>query len=224
MSSEENKRSTNRSRTPHSKQFLDYISSGWQETSEATVEQHEVASYAASRRAKVAQKFSGKLLKIEAGAPKTRSNDTEYRYRPHSAFAHLTGWGSQTVPDSVLIIDSRYGKKEILFLRPTAGKESDEFFANPAIGEFWVGQRPTLKQVSDLLGIETRDLATLDAYLGSDKPITLSDPGLEEFVSELRLIKDDFEIAELRKAVDSSIRGFEDIVRALPGAIGREKR
>jgi Xaa-Pro aminopeptidase len=88
----------------------------------------------------VASKFPGKVLVIEAGAPKTRSNDTEYRYRPHAAFSHLTGWGSRTVADSVLVIDSRDTAKEILFLRPTAGKDSDEFFANSAIGEFWVGK------------------------------------------------------------------------------------
>ena len=208
-----------RSRTPHSKEFLDYISSGWATNAPAKVATDVVAPFAKIRRASVAAAFPGKVLVIEAGAPKTRSNDTEYRYRPHAAFAHLTGWGSRTVADSVLVIDTK-ANKEILFLRPTAGKDSDEFFANPAIGEFWVGARPTLEEISSLLDIETRDLAQLDSYLvGSDK-LDLENQELAQFVSELRLVKDSYEIEQMRIAVAASVSGFEDIVRALPKAVG----
>ena len=208
-----------RSRTPHSKEFLDYISSGWATNAPAKVATDKVAPFAKARRQAVAAAFPGKVLVIEAGAPKTRSNDTEYRYRPHAAFAHLTGWGSRTVADSVLVIDTK-ANNEILFLRPTAGKDSDEFFANPAIGEFWVGARPTLEEISSLLDIETRDLAQLDAYLdGSDK-LDLENQELAQFVSELRLIKDSYEIEQMRLAVAASVSGFEDIVRVLPNSVG----
>ena len=211
-----------RSRTPHSKEFLDYISSGWATNAPAKVATDKVAPFAKARRQAVAAAFPGKVLVIEAGAPKTRSNDTEYRYRPHAAFAHLTGWGSRTVADSVLVIDTK-ANKEILFLRPTAGKDSDEFFANPAIGEFWVGARPTLEEISSLLDIETRDLAQLDAYLdGSDK-LDLENQELAQFVSELRLIKDSYEIEQMRLAVAASVSGFEDIVRVLPNSVGIPK-
>jgi Xaa-Pro aminopeptidase len=211
-----------RSRTPHSKEFLDYISTGWADNTPAKVAQDPVAPFAKTRRQAVAAAFPGKVLVIEAGAPKTRSNDTEYRYRPHAAFAHLTGWGSRTVADSVLVIDTKQNK-DILFLRPTAGKDSDEFFANPAIGEFWVGARPTLEEISSLLDIETRDLADLDAYLeGADK-LDLENQELAQFVSELRLVKDSYEIEQMRLAVAASVRGFEDIVRALPKSVGIPK-
>jgi Xaa-Pro aminopeptidase len=208
---------TSRSRTPNSKEFLDYISSGWQERSGETISPSPAADFAKTRRDQVAAEFPGQLIVIEAGAPKTRSNDTEYRYRPHAAFAHLTGWGSETVPDSVLVIDSEQSN-QILFLRPTAGKDSDEFFANPAIGEFWVGARPTLEDVSALLKIDTRDLSELSAYLDNKEAITLEDSELAQFVSELRLVKDRYEIDQMRQAVASSIRGFEDIVKVLPRA------
>ena len=212
-----------RSRTPHSKEFLEYISSGWAQRPDASTKTDPVASFAKQRREKVAVKFSGKVVVIESGAPKTRSNDTEYRYRPHSAFAHLTGWGSRTVPDSVLVIDARQAQKDILFLRPTAGKDSDEFFANSAIGEFWVGARPTLQEVSKLLDIETRDLKELESYLAEVDSINLEDEALAEFVSELRLVKDSFEIEQMRLAVAASIKGFEDIVKVLPSAIGKPR-
>jgi Xaa-Pro aminopeptidase len=212
-----------RSRTPHSKEFLEFISSGWAKSPSSKMKTDQVAAFAKQRRLAVAKEFAGKVVMIEAGAPKTRSNDTDYRYRPHSAFAHLTGWGARTVADSVLIIDARNELKEILFLRPTAGKDSDEFFANSAIGEFWVGQRPTLEEISQLLEIETRDLAELATYLKGAETIDLEDKLLAQFVSELRLIKDSYEIEQMRKAVASSIRGFEDIVRALPHAVGIPK-
>lgn len=212
-----------RSRTPHSKEFLEYISSGWAQGPDASTKTDPVASFAKQRREKVAVKFIGKVVVIESGAPKTRSNDTEYRYRPHSAFAHLTGWGSRTVPDSVLVIDARQEQKDILFLRPTAGKDSDEFFANSAIGEFWVGARPTLQEVSRLLDIETRDLKELESYLAEVDSINLEDEALAEFVSELRLVKDSYEIDQMRLAVAASVNGFEDIVKALPSAIGKPR-
>jgi Xaa-Pro aminopeptidase len=176
-----------------------------------------------ARRQKVSKSFTGKLILIKAGAPKTRSNDTDYRYRPHAAFAYLTGWGSKTVADSVLVIDTRDSSKEILFLRPTAGKESDEFFANPAIGEFWVGARPTLEEVSTLLKLETRNLAELDSYIGDSETIDQDDPDLSQFVSEQRLIKDSYEIEQMRLAVAASISGFEDVVKVLPKSVGIAK-
>jgi Xaa-Pro aminopeptidase len=211
----------NRSRTPTSQQFLDYMGSGWADVATAATPKSPAASYTPARRDKVAAAFAGEVILIEAGPAATRSNDTEYRYRPHSAFAHLTGWGASTVPDSVLVIDARdETTHSILFLRETAGKDSSEYFANSMIGEFWVGQRPSLGEVSQLLDLETRSLSEYADFIdGVGKNlITLEHPALAEFVSELRLVKDDYEIAEMRKAVDASIKGFEQVVANLSKA------
>ncbi len=214
-------RGTNRSRTPNSPEFLAYIGSNWAEPNASLPALHEAAPFAAKRRKAVAEAFVERVILIAAGPAVTRSNDTEYRYRPHAAFAHLTGWGSATVPDSVLAIDTRGGSiKEILFFRETAGRDSEEFFANPAIGEFWVGARPGLAQVAALLGLETRSIRDLDLFVetAAAHTIELSNPALAEFVSELRLIKDDYEIAEMRKAIAASIEGFEAVARSLKPA------
>ena len=212
------KQPTNRSRTPLSKEFLEYISKDWGQGSESSVQRFEVADYAARRRAKLAADFKGKVLVIAAGGMQTRSNDTEYRFRPHTAFSHLTGWGSAAVPDSILVIDaSKKTAKSALYLRPTAGKDSDEFFANPAIGEFWVGKRPTLEDVSIQLGIETRDLKDFEKDSKKwEKKLTLKNSKLSEAVSVLRFVKDEYEIAQMRLAVNTTIAGFGDVVRALP--------
>ena len=46
---------------------------------------------------------------------------------------------------------------------------------------------------------------------------------LQEVSSEQRLIKDAYEIAQMREAVDATIRGFEDVVRHLPEAVGHRR-
>ncbi|MEY5057865.1 MAG: hypothetical protein RI987_669 [Actinomycetota bacterium] len=214
-------RGTNRSRTPNSPEFLAYIGSNWAEPNSDLPALHPAAPYAAARRKAVAEAFTDHVILIAAGPSQTRSNDTEYRYRPHAAFAHLTGWGSDTVPDSVLAIDTRGGKvQETLFFRETAGRDSEEFFANPAIGEFWVGARPGLAQVAALLGMATRSIREFDDFVSAagDKAVGLTDAKLAEFVSELRLVKDAYEIAEMRKAVAASIQGFEEVAKSLKAA------
>ena len=212
-----------RSRTPHSKKFLEYIGSNWADSETSMPEPAEVVPYAARRREAVAAAFAGKVLVFESGAAQVRSNDTDYLYRPHSAFSHLTGWGSAAVPESVLVIDAR-GTEAIstLYFRETAGRNTDEFFANPAIGEFWVGQRPSLLQVSAQLGLQTASLNQLSKFKKSVPKLDLVEHSksqeLAQFVSELRLIKDDFEIAEMRKAVAASIKGFEEVAKNLGAA------
>ena len=66
-----------RSRTPHSKEFLEYISSGWDTAPKPKTQLEPAAAFAKQRRSAVAKAFEGKLVVIAAGAPKTRSNDTE---------------------------------------------------------------------------------------------------------------------------------------------------
>src|SRR6185437_13527696 len=46
-----------------------------------------------------------------------------------------------------------------------------------------------------------------------------ADAELAQMLSELRLVKDEWEIAQLRLAIEITARGFADIVRALPGAV-----
>ena len=228
MSNDEQKieeRATNRSQRPNSEKFLKYIASGWADRDNSLPNRTPATAHTAKRRAAVAEAFAGKVVIIEAGGMKQRSNDTDYRFRAHSAFAHLTGWGSATVPDSVLVIDTRHNTHTV-YLRETAGRDSDEFFANPAIGEFWVGQRPTLAQVAALLDIDTKSLNELDDFrsnLHDSDVVTLETSALAEFVSELRLVKDAFEIGEMRAAVAASVKGFEEVIKNLPKAIAHDR-
>src|SRR5699024_5253394 len=49
------------------------------------------------------------------------------------------------------------------------------------------------------------------------------DGKLSEFLSELRLVKDSWEIDQMRQAIAATANGFEDVVRELPRAIGHPR-
>ena len=238
-------RGNNRSRTPKSSEFRQFISSNWADAPTPTPDTAEVAAFAAARRAELGSQFTGFTLIIGAGAPRVRSNDTDYRFRAHSAFSHLTGWGAQTVPGAVLVL-SPHGQDHsaALYFRAPAGRDTDEFYANSAIGEFWTGPRPGLAEVGAALDLPTHDISELAAALRPVQgtpvaAITADDPALAELVeeirphsfqnedpdtrlaeaaSELRLIKDAYEIAQLQEAVRISIEGFARVVQELPRA------
>jgi Xaa-Pro aminopeptidase len=249
-------RSDNRSQRPASAAFKEFIASGWGPRGEATVVPGAAVGHTADRRARLSTLFPGARLVIPAGTFRTRSNDTDYRFRPHSAFAHLTGLGSEQEPDAVLVLnpapDADAGSHDaVLYMRPPAGRDSDEFFSDSRYGEFWVGARPTLEDIGTLTGIRTahldglRDALAKDAGPGGVRLLVvpgvdeaveavvdeiranddacLRDEQLAEALSELRLVKDAWEVEQMRAAVAVTIEGFEQIVRALPAAAAHRR-
>lgn len=244
----------NRSTTPVSSTFKDYISSGWAERTETPPTPREPAAFAAARRARISAQHPGERLIVPAGPARVRSNDTDYPYRAHSAFAHLTGWGSDAVADSVLVLEpTADGHEATLYFRPTAGRDSEEFYANAAIGEFWTGPRPSLAHVAADLGLATRPLDELSAVLeatdGTTRIVRDADRDLTDQVdgrrllaaesavevdedgdatlvrdlSELRLVKDAWEIAQMRLAVDVTKQGFDDVIADLPQIVAHPR-
>lgn len=240
----------NRSTTPGSDAFRTFIGSDWAQRPEILPGPREQASYAAARRARVSELYPGRRLIIPAGRLKQRSNDTDFPFRAHSAFAHLTGWGSDSEPGSVLVFEpTGTGHEATLYFRERAGRDSDEFYANPEIGEFWIGARPSLAQVASDLDLPTRGIAEVDAVLDAVDSSTLvlreadpaltdrvdaarlvladdadvevdpeahaGDDGLARDLSELRLVKDAFEVAELRAAIAATAAGFDDVIADL---------
>lgn len=155
---------------PVSDEFRAYIATGWADPDETLPERAEVADYAAERRRRLSEQFPGERLVIPAGGLKVRSNDTDYSFRPHTAFAHLTGLGADREPDAVLVLDPAEGggHDAILYFRPASGRDTDEFFADARYGEFWVGRRPTLVSTQAELGLATRDLSHFENEVGKD--------------------------------------------------------
>ncbi|WP_193508917.1 aminopeptidase P family protein [Cryobacterium sp. BB736] len=244
---------SNRSTTPGSDVFKSYISQHWADREDSVPSPREHALFAAKRRARISELYPGKRLIIPAGAAKVRSNDTDYAYRAHSAFAHLTGWGSDSEPGSVLVLEpTGYGHEATLYFRERAGRDSDEFYANPDIGEFWIGARPSLAQVAGDLGIESRGIADLESVIDSVDADTLivreadrdltdqidgrrllaadaesvdndGDAQLARDLSELRLVKDEFEVEQMRLAVAATKKGFDDVIADGPEIIAHPR-
>ena len=213
--------STNR-RQPFPQGFLDTISTGWAERPASAPSSRAQAPYAAARRAAVSAAFPGKRLVIPAGSLKQRSNDTDYPFRAHSAFAHLTGWASDSEPDSLLVFEpTSEGHDVTLYFRERADRTTAEFYSDATIGEFWIGPRPSLDGVAADLGIAT---AHLDAFAPAEGELVVdADEELTRFVSELRLTKDEYEVAEMRRTVAVTADGFDDVVRDLPRAIAHAR-
>ncbi|MFD8589206.1 aminopeptidase P family protein [Streptomyces sp. NPDC059637] len=70
------------------------------------------------------------------------------------------------------------------------------------------------------------DPARLEPRISDDEPTAAEarDEELRVFLSELRLVKDEWEIGELQKAVDSTVRGFHDVVKVLDRAEATSER
>jgi Xaa-Pro aminopeptidase len=177
-----------------------------------------VAPYAARRRAALSAKFPGQLLVVAAGAPVVRANDTDYPFRAASSFTWLTG---ETVADAVLVMaPAGGGHDSTLYVREYAQAGEAGYFTSRTHGALWVGNVPSVADTADVLGITTKPLDALDGDLaGRGEPVETAT--LEQVVHELRLTKDEWEIARLRHACEATSRGFADVVRELPRVLGR---
>ena len=212
---------TNR-RAPFPGGFLRTISEGWAERPALLPARREQADYAAARRDAVSAAFPGKRLVVPAGETAVRSNDTDYAFRAHSAFSHLTGWASDSEPGSMLVFDpTESGHTVTLYFRERADRHTSEFYSDASIGEFWIGPRPALADVAAELSIDT---AHINHFAANDGELIVgADASLTQFVSELRFVKDAYEIAQLQLAVDVTARGFDDIIADLPAAIAHPR-
>lgn len=265
---------------PSSTAFKQFIASGWAPRPTGSPTLSPAARYAAARRAAVSAQFPGERLIVPAGVFRVRSNDTDYRFRPHSAFAHLTGLGTDREPGAVLVLQPcDDGHDAALFFRPRAGRDTKEFYSDSRYGELWVGVRPSLEEVAAQTGLPCHHLDELEEALAKgvgNEPGSVrlrlvrgADPHVERIVaglrpdviadgaatdgtplreagpsgagpereptpqtrdselaralSQLRLVKDEWEIEQLRLAIEATARGFADIVRALPEAIGHPR-
>jgi Xaa-Pro aminopeptidase len=204
--------------------YAAFMRTGWGDR-ELDLPAHPVTPWAAARRTRLAERFPGVRLVVPAGGFKVRANDTDYRFRAGSDHTWLTG--NQT-SDAVLVIEP--GGESTLFLRPRSARDTDEFFRDRQYGELWVGRRPSLRETSDSLGLAVRHVDELPAVLGRAGPTRVLrdfDPRVDSLVapdpaadsdfarvlSQLRLVKDPWELGELRTACDTTTLGFEDCVR-----------
>lgn len=222
-----------------------FMTTGWADVPAPPVQAGQVARYCARRRAALSDRFPGESLVVPSGGLKVRSNDTDYPFRPGTDFYWLTG---ETEPDAVLVMTpTEGGHRSALYVPPRSDRSTPAFYTDRQYGELWVGPRRGVPGTAAALQIDAAPLQDLEAVvlpgparllpgLAADAAAALTggredseqaaarDAELAQALSELRLVKDDYEVGQLEEAVAATVRGFEDVVRDLPQAVATSER
>ncbi|NWF30213.1 aminopeptidase P family protein [Streptomyces sp. PKU-EA00015] len=220
--------------------FLDFMTTGWR-TEETDLTPVPQVKHLARRRDLLSAAFPGDTLVIPTGTIHSRTFGSPYPFRAGSDFLWLTG---DQEPDSVLVMHPTAGGHDaVLYTRPRSNAESGAQYLDRTDGEIWVGRRKSPQEKAAVLAIDTRPLhrlpAVLSAVASSDRlrvlrgydagldggldrgmlPVTPDNTGrdamLASVLSELRMEKDEWELAQIQDAVDATVRGFEDVARRL---------
>jgi Xaa-Pro aminopeptidase len=172
--SEQQKQADNRGRST-TDELRAFIREDWAPRRPTATGPSPAAGPAAHRRAVLSAAYPRQRLVVPAGGLKVRSNDTDYVFRPHTAFAYLTGLGADREPDAVLVMDpvddadgAPAGHEAVLYFRPLADRDTDEFFSDARYGEFWVGARPTIDDLEVELGLTGRHVDGLVDAVAKD--------------------------------------------------------
>ncbi|MER7519552.1 aminopeptidase P family protein [Streptomyces sp. NPDC126499] len=237
------KRRKNGLYTAISEELSALMRTGWADTERHDLTLDEQAPHAARRRAALSARFPGERLVIPSGNLKVRSNDDTYPFRPYSGYVHMTGDQSR---DGALVLEPRPdgGHDAYCYQLPRDSRDTDEFWIGYH-AELWTGRRRSLAESARVLGLTCRDVRTAAQDLAASTASTVPtrivrgvdpaleaavttdeerDAELEEALGDLRLVKDAWEIGEMRKAVDSTVRGFTDAVAELSRAVATSER
>ena len=217
--------------------FSNFMHANWANIPLTDLGTAPAAELCKARRKVLSEAFKGIRVIIPSGEDKVRANDTYYLYRPGSAYVYYTGvQGVEANPDACLILEPNGDSHdEILFIMPRSTRDTDAFYRDARYGELWVGRRFTTEEAEKRYQIPTRSVTELTEFLSNKKPSAIfrdedykldaivekseKDEELKVFASEQRLIKDAYEIDQIQKSVDASIKGFEDVVRNFKKAI-----
>jgi Xaa-Pro aminopeptidase len=217
--------------------MTEFMKEGWAPSPLTGVNPHPSIPFTKIRREKLSKQYPGSRLIFPSGSLKVRSNDSDYPFRAHSAYSWFTGIvASDCVPDSLFVMEPNgAGHYALLFIHPRSPRNNDEFYKNTRHGEFWIGRRMTLEETETKYELKVHQIESIKEFLSSKKETLIirgEDKNLDQLVTEseekekeflnftslMRLVKDQYEIDEMQKAVDASVRGFADMVRVFPAA------
>jgi Xaa-Pro aminopeptidase len=214
--------------------LVEFMRDGWLDRA-PDGRRHPQVDRLRERRAAVARPFAATHCIVPAGGEKARANDTNFRFRPATDFAYLVGDGE---PGAVAVLEpDGGGHRTVLFVQPH-NRGTAAFFTDRVHGELWVGRHRGVDESAQYYGVDAcRPLDELGPYVrelqasgarvrslgGLDATIDAAfsnDDELATYLSEARLIKDDYEIQELRTACAITKRAFEDAIVAMRDATG----
>lgn len=218
---------------PQTAAFREYMGAGWGPVDRTPDVIPGAAAAAGRHRELISAQFGGRTLVVTAGRSMLRSNDTEFGFRPDSDFVWLTSCQAE---GAVLVMrPSGAGHDATLFIPEAAGPggDDDTFYADAMRGELWIGPAAGLAEWAAALQVEVRSLEELDAVVASLPSDALgaghAEPRVAGRVAEsgellvalsaAKLVKDEWEIGQLRSAVDATVAGFESVIHELPAAL-----
>ncbi len=201
--------------------LVDFMSSGWVDAPIKVATIAQMGRFKQRRQA-LSRAYPGVYLVVPSGSEKVRANDTNFRFRPSSDFAYLVGSGE---PGGMLVLEPRDGGHDAVLFVPPHNRGQAEFFTDRVHGELWVGRHRGVDESQMYFGLDRcRPIGEILSYLddlrirGCDVRNVEDDIELAAHLSEMRLFKDEYEVAELRKCVEITKRAFEDVIRILPRA------
>ena len=212
--------------------FRDHMATGWGTPDRTPPVEPGAAQAAAQHRERLGAGFPGRTIVVASGRAPVRANDTYYDFRPDSDFFWLTGCPAEGAV--VVLTPAGSTHDATLFVAPPAYPGDTGFFADAAHGELWVGSAPGLGDWSSALGIEVRPLGALDDAVRAGDDVLVAGAAecghdalrgirrsaeLSRTLAELRMVKDEWEVAELRRAVDATVEGFAAVAREVPNAM-----
>jgi len=211
--------------------FRQFISQGWREVQTRPDVPEGTAAAAAAHRERLSAAMSGRTLVLSSGVAPVRNDDSSYGFRADSSFVWATGCQAE---GATLVMWARPGGHDAVLYMPAPFRPGDDgFFSNALHGELWVGPSAGLSEWADELQLTVEPIEALDARAGdlqgahaarsagalAEAQGLEASAELERMLSVLRMVKDGWEIAQLREAVDATVSGFAAVVGEIPRAI-----
>ncbi|HJB09114.1 MAG TPA: aminopeptidase P family protein [Candidatus Brachybacterium merdavium] len=216
--------------------FVDHIARDWGHRSVPVALPEGTEAAAAEHRRRLSHALPGRAIVAAAGTAPIRNDDSAYGFRADSDFVWLTG---VQVEGAVLVMTPTAGGHDsTVYLPPPLRPGTEGFFSDALHGELWVGSSPGIEEWSRALDLPVRDIAELEtatirsaegpAWSTRVVPEALrAQHGLEvsqelrRTLSQLRMIKDEWEIEQLRHAVDATVGGFAAVATEIPRALAQ---
>lgn len=211
--------------------FTEFVSRDWADVRTEPSLPDGAAAAASAHRARLSAALPGRVLIAAAGRAPVRNDDANYGFRADSSFVWLTSCQAE---GAVLVLwPVAGGHDAVLYLPPPFRPGDAGFFSDANHGELWVGPSAGLAEWAAALGIAVEPLAALDrrhgelrgalaarsaGALAAEVGAEVSDE-LERTLSRLRMVKDAWEIGQLREAIDATVAGFAAVVAEVPRAI-----
>ncbi|AJW79809.1 aminopeptidase P family protein [Clavibacter michiganensis] len=211
--------------------FRDLMARGWITPDRTPTTVPGAVEAAAAHRARLSAAMPGATLVVVSGSAPTRNDDCRYAFRADSDFVWLTG---VQIEGAVLVMHAVPGGHDAVLHVPAPAHPGDpRFFSDADHGELWVGPAPAHADWQRVLGIPVRDPSRVAPDLSGVRDVRRAgavtgvpsaladvprDPAVVATLGELRVIKDAWEIEELRRAVDDTVEGFAEVVREIPRA------